>query len=59
MRFALPPRFASVVRALGALEGAVLAVDPQFEVVTAAPTLMSLELCWLIGMLELGRRFGD
>ena len=36
MRFALPPRFASVVRALGALEGAVLAVDPQFEVVTAA-----------------------
>ena len=36
VRFALPPRFASVVRALGALEGAVLAVDPQFEVVTAA-----------------------
>lgn len=36
IRFALPPRFASVVRALGALEGAVLAVDPEFEVVTAA-----------------------
>ena len=36
VRFALPPRFASVVRALGALEGAVLAVDPEFEVVTAA-----------------------
>ena len=34
--FALPPRFSPVVRALGALEGAVLAVDGSFEVVSAA-----------------------
>ena len=36
LAFALPPRFATVVRALVSLEGAVLAVDPQFEVVSAA-----------------------
>lgn len=34
--FRLPARFAVIVRALGALEGAVLAVDPQFRVVAAA-----------------------
>lgn len=36
LSFRLPARFASIVRALGALEGAVLAVDPAFRVVAAA-----------------------
>lgn len=36
LSFRLPARFAGIVRALGALEGAVLAVDPDFRVVSAA-----------------------
>ena len=36
LTFRVPPRFAPVVRALGALEGTVLAVDPSFQVVAAA-----------------------
>lgn len=36
LSFRLPARFAVVVRALGALEGAVLAIDPSFRVVAAA-----------------------
>jgi len=34
--FRLPPRFATIARALGALEGAVLTIDPTFKVVGAA-----------------------
>mmetsp|Transcript_2005 Transcript_2005/g.5942 ORF Transcript_2005/g.5942 Transcript_2005/m.5942 type:complete len:595 (-) Transcript_2005:60-1844(-) len=34
--FRVPARFAGIVRALGALEGSVLAVDPSFQVVAAA-----------------------
>ncbi|KAJ8601147.1 hypothetical protein CTAYLR_008498 [Chrysophaeum taylorii] len=34
--FRLPARFATIARALGALEGSVLAVDPTFRVVAAA-----------------------
>ena len=36
LSFRLPARFATIARALGALEGAVLAVDPDFRVVGAA-----------------------
>mmetsp|Transcript_51111 Transcript_51111/g.65418 ORF Transcript_51111/g.65418 Transcript_51111/m.65418 type:complete len:298 (-) Transcript_51111:115-1008(-) len=35
-RFKIPPRFALVIRALGALEGTVIKIDPSFKVVARA-----------------------
>lgn len=35
-RFRVPPRFALVIRALGALEGTVIKVDPDFKVLARA-----------------------
>jgi len=35
-RFRVPPHFALVIRALGALEGTVIRVDPNFKVVARA-----------------------